>query len=317
MIVIIALVLLVVVYLYNRYSYKKRESRFPPAGKFVTVNGLPVHYLEEGEGRPIVFLHGGVLRGNDFCKVMKLGASNGYRTLALDRPGYGYSQRPQKGKAQFTLIDQAQWLHMAFKEIGVEKPVLVGHSWSALLVLTYASLYPGQVAGVVTVAGGMYKEGYPAEKGDPLSRLVMMPVVGHLVMNILFPLVGKIMVRSIMKATFGPEPVPENYEEEVYALWLRPAQFRANREDVLQFVPGAEYMEHRYSLLQLPTVILVGERDPFPTKEHSFKLNRILPHAELKVLPAAAHMIPHHQPEEVIKAVDTLMKTSKEGEDVP
>ncbi|MBP2110476.1 hypothetical protein J2Z70_000615 [Paenibacillus silagei] len=53
----------------------------------------------------------------------------------------------------------------------------------------------------------MYKEGYPAEKGDPLSRLVMMPVVGHGMMNILFPLVGKIMVRSIMKATFAPEPV--------------------------------------------------------------------------------------------------------------
>lgn len=59
MIVIIALVMLLVVYLYNRYSYKKRELRFPPAGKFVRVNGLPVHYLDEGEGRPIVFLHGG------------------------------------------------------------------------------------------------------------------------------------------------------------------------------------------------------------------------------------------------------------------
>ncbi|OMF85955.1 alpha/beta hydrolase [Paenibacillus sp. FSL R7-0333] len=306
--------MLLVVYLYNRYSYKKRESRFPPAGKFVRVNGLPVHYLDEGEGRPIVFLHGGVLRGDDFGKVMKLGTSKGYRTLALDRPGYGYSQRPQSGRAPFALMDQVQWLHLVFKEMGVEKPVLVGHSWSALLVLTYASLYPDQVAGVVTVAGGMYKEGYPAEKGDPLSRLVMMPVVGHVMMNILFPLVGKIMVRSIMKATFAPEPVPADYEDEVYALWLRPAQFRANREDVLQFVPAAEYMKQRYSQIQLPAVILVGERDPFPTREHSFKLNRALPHAELKVLPTAAHMIPHHQPEEVMKAVDTLMEKLKKAE---
>ncbi|MEK3839180.1 MULTISPECIES: alpha/beta fold hydrolase [unclassified Paenibacillus] len=151
-----------------------------------------------------------------------------------------------------------------FSCMGVEKPVLVGHSWSALLVLMYASLYPNQVAGVVTVAGGMYKEGYPAEKGDPLSRLVMMPVVGHGMMNILFPLVGKIMVRSIMKATFAPEPVPADYEDEVYALC-------------------------------------------------SFKLNRGLPHAELKVLPTAAHMIPHHQPEEVMKAVDTLMEKLKKA----
>lgn len=300
--------LVLVLYAYTRFSHKRGEAEFPPTGQFVRINGIPLHYLEQGEGKPVVFLHGGVLRGNDFHKVMDCGLSKGYRMIALDRPGYGFSGRPGSGKEPFTLMDQAKWLHSALQEIGAEKPVLVGHSWSGLLVLMYASLYPDQLAGVVTVAGGMYKEGYPAEKGDPISRMVMMPVIGNIIMNTLLAAAGRVLVRSIVKATFAPEPVPMDYGKEVYAFWLRPSQFRANREDVLQFVPAAIYMEKQYTRIQTPTVILVGERDPFPTKEHSFRLSRELSHAELIVLPESAHMIPHTQPDAVIHAVDILME---------
>lgn len=307
-IIALGLGIVLVLGVYHYYSMKRSEARFPPEGKFVQVNGYPVHYLDEGAGRPIVLLHGGVLRGNDYRKVMELGVAKGYRLLALDRPGYGYSGRPQNGKEPFTLTDQAKWLHRALQEIGVEQPILVGHSWSGLLVLLYASLYPEHVAGVVTVAGGMYKEGYPAEKGDPLASLVRVPLIGKLILYILSPLVGRIMVRNTMKATFAPEPVPADYEQEVLAFWLRPAQFIANREDVVQFVPAADDMANHYSSLHTPAVILVGERDPFPTKAHSDKLYRELPHGKLRVLPESAHMIPHSQPEEVIKAVDALLE---------
>lgn len=308
MFVILVFGSLFVLYLYNRFSFKRGEAKFPPVGKFVRVDGIPVHYLDRGEGRPIVFLHGGVLHGNDFQKVMELGVSKGYRTLSFDRPGYGYSGRPRIGKGPFTLIDHAKLLHLALKEIGIEKPILVGHSWSGLLVLVYASLYPDHLAGLVTVAGGMYKEGYPAEKGDPISRIVMTPVIGNLIMNILLVPLGRIMVRGTMKVTFAPERVPAGYDEETLALWLRPSQFRANREDVLQFVPAAVHMENQFNQIPTPTVIVVGERDPFPTREHSYRLYGELANAELIVLPESAHMIPHIHPEVVITAVDTLIE---------
>lgn len=308
MFVILVLGLLFVLYLYNRFSYKRGEAKFPPTGKFVRVNGIPLHYMDRGEGRPIVFLHGGVLRGNDFHKAMDLGVSKGYRTLSFDRPGYGYSGRPRSVKDPFTLIDHARLLHLALKEIGVENPILVGHSWSGLLVLVYASLYPDQLAGLVTVAGGMYKEGYPAEKGDPISRIITTPIIGNLIMNTLLVPLGRIMVWGIIKVTFAPERVPADYAEEIFAFWLRPSQFRANREDVLQFVPAAVHMENQFTQIKTPTVIVVGELDPFPTKEHSYRLHRELSNAKLIVLPESAHMIPHTQPDEVINAVDALIE---------
>lgn len=300
--------LIVVLYIYNRLTFKIGEAQFPPAGKFVQVDNISLHYMERGTGRPVVLLHGGVLRGNDYNQVMELGMAKGYRMLSFDRPGYGYSGRPVDRKKPFTVIDQAKLLHRALQALGVEKPILVGHSWSGLLVLVYASLYPDHLAGLVTVAGGMYKEGYPAEKGDPISRIVTTPWIGDFIMNILLAPLGRIMARSVMKATFDPEQVPADYEEEIRAFWPRPSQFRANREDVLQFVPAAEYMEPRIAFMETPTMIVVGGLDPFPTREHSYRLYRELPHAGLTVLPQSAHMIPHKQPDAVIHAVHTLIE---------
>ncbi|WP_246061361.1 alpha/beta fold hydrolase [Paenibacillus oralis] len=302
-------IMLAALYGYNQKKLRKAEMDFPPSGKFVKADGIRLHYLERGQGRPVVFLHGGVLRGHDFDQVMELAAAKGYRALAFDRPGYGHSARPKHRSV--TPIDQAKLLHEALTKLGVDRPILVGHSWSGLLVLSYASLYPGDLAGIVTLGGGMYKEGYPAEKGDPISSIVTMPVVGPIVMNLLLAALGSVMVRQIIKATFAPEPLPADYERETLALWLRPSQFRANREDVLAFAPAASEMSPNYRRILAPAVIVVGLRDPFPTKEHSYRLHRDMPNAALIELPHAAHMIPQHHPQAVIDAVEKLPHVSR------
>jgi pimeloyl-ACP methyl ester carboxylesterase len=121
-------------YLYNQIKFRQAEIAYPPIGDFVTVEGIRLHYLDKGEGRVIVFLHGGVLRGNDFEQVMDIALSKGYRVLSFDRPGYGHSERLNNEKV--TPLIQARLLHKAFTAIGIEKPILVGHSWSGILVLT-------------------------------------------------------------------------------------------------------------------------------------------------------------------------------------
>jgi pimeloyl-ACP methyl ester carboxylesterase len=292
-------------YLYNQIKFRQAKNAYPPTGDFVTVEGIRLHYLDKGEGRVIVFLHGGVLRGNDFEQVMDIALSKGYRVLSFDRPGYGHSERLKNEKV--TPLIQARLLHKAFTAIGIEKPILVGHSWSGILVLTFAFHYPDDLSGIVTLGGGMYKEGYPAAKGDLISRIVMMPVIGYLVLNTLLATLGTKMAENILKVTFAPEPVPSDYRTETIALWLRPSQFKANREDVLAFVPAAEQMSKSYYKIQTPTVIVVGENDPFPTKEHSFKLYNEMPNAKLIALSDVAHMIPHNHPHAVVDAVETLI----------
>ena len=301
--------LIAALWLLGRIRSAQAEASFPPAGSFVTVEGTRLHYIRKGAGTPVVLLHGGVLRADDFEGVMERAAARGYETIAFDRPGYGYSERPPRDRA--TPADQAGLLHQALKQLGVEKPIIVGHSWSGLLALIYALRYPDDVSGVVTLAGAMYKEGYPAEHGDPISRLATAPAIGTIFVNTVpgSPL-GTALARSSVRQTFAPEPVPEGYREAALALWLRPGQFRANREDILAFPSAALAASRHYHEIRCPVVIAVGEDDPFGTREQAARLKRDIPHAELRVIPRVAHMIPQLHPDLALAAIDRARELS-------
>ena len=80
---------------YNVYRARKVEREHPPTGRFVTVDGVRLHYIEKGEGPPVVLLHGNVVTAEDFetSGVLDLLAKR-HRVIAFDRPGFGYSDRP-------------------------------------------------------------------------------------------------------------------------------------------------------------------------------------------------------------------------------
>ncbi len=80
------------------------------------------------------------------------------------------------------------------------------------MTLSYALQFPKEVAGIVILAGAMYKEGYAAENGDLLSKFVTTPFLGSMILNLLLktPL-AKSMAFSMAKQTFAPEQVPEKY----------------------------------------------------------------------------------------------------------
>ena len=295
-------VLLVV--FYNHIQVKQAEKRYPPEGTFVTVDGIRLHYYSAGkEGdQPVVFLHGGVLTGHDFRHVLELADAKRYYALAFDRPGYGYSERPKEATPE----EQARLIRAALEKLGVQRPIIVGHSWSGLLALTYALQYPDELAGVVTLGGGMYVEGYPAGKGDVISLAATAPVLGPLLLRTMLAVLGPPLSDRMLDASFAPEAVPDDYRSEAKALWLRPRHFRANREDVLHFVPAAARISPHYDQIAVPLVIAVGEEDPFETKEHSFRLHHDVSDSQLLVWEKAAHMIPQLHAGHVWEAIEAI-----------
>ncbi|PKR85406.1 alpha/beta fold hydrolase [Heyndrickxia camelliae] len=302
----IFLIVIGLLYTYSQVQFKKSEEAFPPDGKFITVGNYKLHYISEGTGQPVVFLHGGMLSSRDFTDLVQLASKQGYHAIAFDRPGYGYSNRPNK--VEITPISQASLIHKALKEIGVDQPIiLVGHSWSGTMTLSYALQFPNEVAGIVTLAGAMYKEGYPAEHGDALSKMVTTPILGNIILNTLLktPL-AKGMATSMVRETFAPEPVPEGYMEAVYALGFRPGHFKANREDVLAFPETSKILSERYKEIKVPIVIVVGEKDPFSTIEQAERLKKDIPHAIYKRIPNIGHMIPHLHPKVVIESINNI-----------
>lgn len=304
--IVTVLIGMVTLYFYNQNQFKKAELAYPPNGDFVEVDGIKLHYLSKGNGKPVVFLHGGVLSSEDFSDVIELAAQEGYKAIAFDRPGYGHSERPTNEKV--TPITQAKLIHKALKKLNITDPIiLVGHSWSGTMIMSYALQFPNDVEGLVTLGGAMYKEGYPAENGDALSELVTTPILGDLIMNTLLatPL-GKSMGKETTKATFSPETPPAGYEEKLLALWGRPTQFKANREDTLAFPITSKQISSRYKEIEVPTIIVVGENDPFGTIKMAERLQKDLPNSKMVRLPNVGHMIPENHPEKVLDAIELL-----------
>jgi alpha/beta hydrolase fold len=98
--------------LLNRWLAKTAEHRNPPIGRFITVEGVRLHYVERGTGTPLVLLHGNGSMIEDFQSsgVIDLAAKK-YRLIAFDRPGFGHSERPRSTiwtpEAQADLITAA------------------------------------------------------------------------------------------------------------------------------------------------------------------------------------------------------------------
>lgn len=271
----------------------------PPVGKFVTVDGVRLHYLSEGSGPPVVFIHGndGILQ--DFKLNILAAASKTYRAIAFDRPGHGYSQRESDKVA--TAEVQAQLIHDALRELGIEKPVIVGHSWGGALALCYALKYPADVSGIVLLSGVAYNT--PETGGHAQDRAELTPVVGDLLISA-FVLTQRPLVEVNADQVFFPAHAPHDYVDTYASLVVRPGQIKAYAQDETTLEGTLERNSPLYPSIKVPVVIVTGDQDSIvPPDLHAYPLHKAIPSSELIVIPGAGHQIELARVEPVIKAI--------------
>ena len=131
---------------------KQAERANPPVGNFIEVEGVRLHYVERGEGQPLVLLHGNGTMIQDFQTSGLIDrAAEGYRVIAFDRPGYGYSERPRT--TIWTPQAQAELLHHALHLLGVRQAIVVGHSWGTMVAVSLALSFPDFAKSLVLMSG--------------------------------------------------------------------------------------------------------------------------------------------------------------------
>src|SRR5690606_13025001 len=121
-----------------------------------------IHYVERGEGRPIVMIHGlgGTL--HHLRRPLMEAFGDGYRLIALDRPGSGYSLRAPGRDGR--LSEQARLVAGFIDAMQLDRPLLVGHSLGGAVALATALDFPDKVAGLALIAPlTHYEEEPPAE----------------------------------------------------------------------------------------------------------------------------------------------------------
>src|SRR4051794_13675972 len=266
--------------LLNAYLARRTERKHPPAGRFVEVDGVRLHYLERGEGPPVVLLHGNVVTAEDWVLSGVLDrVAERHRVVAFDRPGYGHSERP-RGSA-WTAVAQADLVRRALARLGVERPVVVGHSWGTNVALALALADPAAVRGLVLLSG--YYE--PTLRADALLVApAAVPVLGDVLRHTVSPLLGAALLPLVVKGMFSPMPVPERFKAGFSAgMAVRPSQIRAEAQDGATMAYGVAAMRDRYRELDImPVVIMAGAEDKVvDVGRHAARLREQLPRADL------------------------------------
>lgn len=283
------------------------ERRYPPLGRFISASGTRLHYIERGKGRPVVFLHGnGTLLEDLVISGVVDQTARGYRAVAFDRPGFGHSERP-RGR-NWTAAAQASALVAAFKILGIERPVVVAHSWGTLVALALALDHVREVSGLVLISGYYY----PTPRKDVLVFSVpAIPVVGDLLRHTVAPLIGESIAPRLIERLFAPQGVSPRFAKEFpLALTLRPSQIRAFAEDTAQMIGTAEMLSQRYASLFPPTAILAGTADKIVSYRQAQRLHGDVAGSRLEILRGGSHMVHHIAPQRVVHAIDAVAAQS-------
>ena len=260
-----------------------------------------------GLGTTVVLLHGNVVTAEDYLLsgVFDPLVERGHRVVTIDRPGFGYSDRPQG--TLWTPAAQAHLLRHAFARLGLERPVVVGHSWGTMVALALALDDPDAVGGLVLLSG-YYK---PTARLDvPLVALAAIPVIGDVLRYTLSPLFGRIMLPLNLKAMFAPKPVPERFRHGFpYGFPVRPGQIRAESQDAVAIVPAAAALRARYGELRLPVTIMAGTEDQIVSADgHAVWFHHAIPGSEIGLVPDTGHMFHYAVPEQVVEAITATVQ---------
>src|SRR3982751_1967758 len=287
--------------LYTAKMTRDAERKHPPIGRFLDVGGVRLHYIEQGTGEPLALIHGNGTLIQDFTVnglVDRL--SERYRVIVIERPGYGYSDRPRglwTPRAHATLYEHA--LH----QLGVERAVVLGHSWGTMGAGSLALQAPALVRSLVLLSGYYF----PTARMDVvLSSPSAIPGIGDALRHTISPPLARLMLPGGIRAMFAPAPVPERFDRLFPKdLMVRPLQLRASAEDAALMIPVVMELEQHYRELKLPVVILTGGDDQIAdVGRQSKRLHEEIPQSEFIVLPGLGHMVHHLAPDQVSKAID-------------
>jgi pimeloyl-ACP methyl ester carboxylesterase len=274
---------------------KRVEALLPPRGQFMDIDGQRIHYTDTGGTKPaIVMIHG--LGGNmlqfHYALADKLAAD--YRVIVVDRPGSGYSMRPEGTSA--TLTAQAKTISALIRRLDLKQPLVVGHSLGGAVSLALALDHPDCVGGLALLAPLTH----PQEEVSAVFRplLVRSSLMRNLIAWTLATPRGIRRGPAALKEVFAPEAVVPGFPLRAGGLLgLRPQAFRAASSDIVAIDAVLPAYAKRYPSLNLPLGIVFGRDDRLlDYQQQGESMRAPCPALDLEII-EGGHMLPMTAPD--------------------
>ena len=255
-------------------------------GKYAEINGIQMYYGDYGSGIPIILLHGGLvnaqLNWGSYLPIL----SSKFRVIAPDSRGHGKSNNPT-GKLSYKLM--CDDIIALIKELDLDHPFVVGYSDGGQIALEIGINYPD--ASRALVAGGVLCE--ISEHYTNSNKEIGFNSPGDVDFEKFeenlpqFPPLLSVLHSSV----YGP-----NYWKELLVniskMWTNPDEF-----------PG-----ERLGKISVPTLIFHGDRDGSIPLEDPLRIYRLIPNAELSIIPNANHMTILSEPDAMSNIILDFLK---------
>ena len=273
------------------------------AGTRVEVDGVAINLSRSGRGPAVCLIHGASGNLNDMTFRLAPALADRFEVIAVDRPGHGLSGLPDGGGV--SIHRQAALLRGALARIGIERPMLVGHSYGGSVALAWAVDAPESVSGLVLLAApSQVWEGGLGVTNDLLAN----PVSGVPLAHAIPALVTRGFAERTLATVFEPQAPPEGYLDHLdLSLVIQPHSLRENARQLVALKEELRPIVPAYPRLPMPIEVLHGDADETVGLDiHSRPFVRQVEHARLTVLPGVGHMLHQVATPEVTARIDRV-----------
>lgn len=313
---------------YQTLGLRSDSRRFPAPGRLIEVQGRRIHLYELGAGAPAVILESGISASSLNWRSVQAEVSKFTRVCSYDRAGLGWSDLCDSPCTPSSLARQ---LRQVLQQADIPAPfVLVGHSFGALIVQSFAAAYPSETLGLVLVDPLDPAEWNPLteeqqriiRRGIQLSRRGAWAArIGVVRFFLSLLLAGnRLLPRMAAKAWSGRasevtdriagqvRKMPADTWPLVAAHWRHPKSFEGMARH-FDSLPESIQEMMKADQVAVPVTLLSGKLNQHPVdpKDHA---QRISPHTRLIVAEQSGHWIQLDEPHLVVKAIREVIENA-------
>jgi haloalkane dehalogenase len=203
------------------HTKKEISAEFPFESKYLEVKGSKIHYIEEGEGDPILFLHGNPTSSYLWRNIIPHLSGQG-RCIALDLIGMGKSDKPD---IKYGFKDSYDYLEAFIEKMGLKNITLVLHDWGSALGFNYAYNHPDDIKGIVFMEA-MFKtfefSQFPADIRMAM-KMMRSPIFGPFMVK-----VANIFIKKMI-----PDMIVRKLTKQEQAMYAEPYPTISSRTPLL------------------------------------------------------------------------------------
>jgi pimeloyl-ACP methyl ester carboxylesterase len=272
------------------------RSQWPYSPRFARVNGWRMHYIDEGEGDPVVLLHGNPTWGFLYRDVIDPLIRSGRRVIVPDMIGFGLSEKPSREQAH-SLDGHTANLTALMRQLDLKRIALVCHDWGGPTGLSFAMSNPDRIRALIVMSTWAWPLP-PAEFHTRIFpwRMMHAPLVGPYLMGRHNALAGRGIYLSVVDREKFKRTAQAAYDavlpdsQDRLLTWTWPRWIPLDRS--ARAFDRFAWLERKLSQSQLPTMIIWGrEDDVFDAATFSDRFKRLLPHAEGPHLVTGRHFL--------------------------